>query len=479
MALALAIFLCLANGFLLVSGGWSRVRPAWADFLFRASLMVGFGLGVFSVAFLIYRVFEFTSLVAVDLAFFLPLLSATPLLGSRAPSVTLRNPGANKPPRWLRGALASGLALALCAAVYSAIRQTVAHPHGDGWDAFAIWNLHARFLFIDNTHWRDGFTSVLPWSHPDYPLLLPASVAHFWSYLGSEAPAVPAAIGVAFTFATVGTLYAGLALLRGGTHAALAAIFLLSTPSFVEEGTWQYADVPLSFFFLATITLLCLHDEIFEAGRAPVWGLLFVAGTSAGLAAWTKNEGILFVAALLLARQWTFVRLAKKKPVAKKPFMRQTAPFLAGILPVFLVILAFKHWVAPPGDLFSDLHSILQRLLEPLRYWAVFNWYGKEFLRFGNWLLIPGTLLLATLCYGSCKIFGHSKSTSWRVSSLALVWTLAGYALIYLITPYDIYWHLRFSLGRLFLQLWPATIFLIVLSVPSEDRLFLSGAVSK
>jgi hypothetical protein len=54
---------------------------------------------------------------------------------------------------------------------------------------------------------------------------------------------------------------------------------------------------------------------------------------------------------------------------------------------------------------------------------------------------------------------------AFRVSLATLCLTLAGYFAIYLITPRDLYWHLRFSLNRLFLQLWPATIFLFFLYV--------------
>jgi len=46
---------------------------------------------------------------------------------------------------------------------------------------------------------------------------------------------------------------------------------------------------------------------------------------------------------------------------------------------------------------------------------------------------------------------------------ITLALTLAGYFAIYLITPYDLYWHLRFSLNRLFLQLWPSAIFIFFL----------------
>ena len=40
----------------------------------------------------------------------------------------------------------------------------------------------------------------------------------------------------------------------------------------------------------------------------------------------------------------------------------------------------------------------------------------------------------------------REASPAIRASALALALTLGGYFLIYLITPYDIYWHLRFSL---------------------------------
>jgi len=39
---------------------------------------------------------------------------------------------------------------------------------------------------------------------------------------------------------------------------------------------------------------------------------------------------------------------------------------------------------------------------------------------------------------------------------------------VYVITPNDLYWHLRFSLNRLFLQLWPAAIFLFFLSLSRQ-----------
>jgi len=49
--------------------------------------------------------------------------------------------------------------------------------------------------------------------------------------------------------------------------------------------------------------------------------------------------------------------------------------------------------------------------------------------------------------------------------------TLCGYFAVYVITPNELYWHLRFSLNRLFLQLWPAVIFLFFLSLGHQTSI--------
>ena len=477
MALVLPALVCLASGFLLVCLGWSRKAPLPWDLLLRVSLSVGYGLGIFSVIFFLARVCSVTHLMLVDLLVVFLLSVAVVLAWARTQSanaIAIPSRGSELGPAWFRRILLAAFVIALCSALYAALLRMRAYPHGDGWDAFAIWNLHARFLFLGGPHWRDGFTPLIPWSHPDYPLLLPASVAHFWTYLGHDDTRVPAIIGLFFTFATVGVLYSALSILRGRAQAMLGAIALLATPSFIEQGAWQYADIPLSFFYLATIVLLCLHDEgTQEASSQPPAGLLALGGVAAGFAAWTKNEGVLFLGAIILARQLTSLRDARRaSPLqgAKIAFARHSGPFLAGSAPLLLLVIYFKHWIAPPGDLFSDPSSMLHKVLDLARYGAIVKWYVRDFFRFGQWLLIPGSLLLVGLYFVAGKEDQGAARPGFRTCVLALALTLGGYFAVYLITPYDIYWHLRFSLGRLFLQLWPAAVFLFFLRVRGSPR---------
>ncbi len=111
-----------------------------------------------------------------------------------------------------------------------------------------IWNMHARFLFRGGDLWRGAFASGLDWSHWDYPLLLPLSIARGWTYTGGEGIVIPAAMGFVFTLLILGIIVAALSLLRGRTQGCLAAMILMGTPFFIAMGASQFADIPFAFF---------------------------------------------------------------------------------------------------------------------------------------------------------------------------------------------------------------------------------------
>ena len=107
---------------------------------------------------------------------------------------------------------------------------------------------------------------------------------------------------------------------------------------------------------------------------------------------------------------------------------------------------------------------MLHKILTPARYWAILRWYGKDFLRFGNWV-VPTTILFVAIGLLSPSAGIRRPNPAFRSSVLTLALTLCGYFAVYVITPNDLYWHLRFSLNRLFLQVWPTVIFLFFLFV--------------
>ena len=58
------------------------------------------------------------------------------------------------------------------------------------WDAWAIWSLHAKFLYFDD-QFVNLFTNNIEWTHPDYPLMLPSIIASIWKSIGIVSPMVP------------------------------------------------------------------------------------------------------------------------------------------------------------------------------------------------------------------------------------------------------------------------------------------------
>ncbi len=460
MLLYLGIFLCVVTGFLVASIAIPLRDRRSGVFLLKAALAAPLGIGVFSITYSAWRAGSSsrTLLVIADFA----VLGMLLVVAGIADFVHVSPTAQDEPRISVLAGTKSSLALswifwlALVNSVLSCVRGAWANPMGGGWDAVAIWNLRARFLFLGGQHWRDGFSKLIPWSHPDYPLLLPAGIAHFWTYVWKDSERVPAIVGIVFAFSTIALLFAGVHLRRGRVQAQLAALVLMGTPFFLKQAVSEYADIPLAFFFLATFSLLALRDRVAWSESAG----LALAGFTAGLAAWTKNEGLLFLCVFLLVFGSVAWRAHRRVAV------RQMAWIVLGAAPAIVVLACFKVAIATPGDLFSA-QGLWLKLVDPARYWLIFRWYLKEFFLFGEWAVIPVTIILVIYA----KVVGTTaspKDTSVAASTLAL--TLMGYAAIYVITPYDLHWHLRFSLNRLFLQVWPSALFIFfsVVRTPEE-----------
>jgi hypothetical protein len=441
---------------------WPARPPGRFQLLLRGCLAAGVGLGVTSCGLYLCLVFFGPSrqaYVLTETALLASLAAASWWAGRRRRPLAASPPGA-EPPAVVRSRRILGLAfLAVLALAFSIfVFLSAKSPYGDA-DARAIWNTRARFFFRAGEHWADAFSPFT--DHPDYPLLLPATVARGWLYMGQETNLVPVLVGFVFTFATVGLLVAAVAVLRGASQGFLAGLALLGTAYFIEQGTAQYADVPLAFFFVATMVLLGLHDRFPERGA----GLLALAGLTAGLAAWTKNEGLLFLAAVPAAR------LAGTVPrLGWKAFARQMAAFGLGLLPAALALAYFKAHHAPANDLIAgqDQEAAVSRLLDVSRYLLIGRAFGLILL---DAVGIPLALLVVYfLLMGRAR--GQSVKAGVLPTLLVLVLMLGGYFGVYVITPHDLGWQLGTSLDRLLLQLWPLALFTFFLAMGSPEEAF-------
>jgi hypothetical protein len=377
-------------------------------------------------------------------------------------------PRSERAPLWLF----AGFGLISALAVWSILALTASHPEG-GWDAWAIWNLRARALFRGGSHWVDGFSPLLNWSHPDYPLLIPATIARWWTYTGFETIRVPQFIGIFFALATAGLLVSSISMLRSVRQGLVAGLFLLSTRPFIIQGASQYADVPIGFFMLATAVAFSLKDSDQERSAL----LYSLAGITAGLAAWTKNEGMLFILALCAARIVSAVLVKKEM---RKGWIKEILFFLAGLAPILAVIVFFKLRYAPPNELFQGLQggAMPAGLMDVHRYAVIGKAFLSEIVSWGEgsvfiWgkhiTISLGPILLVYMFLSGIRIDARNRRAALTLL-IILTFMLCGHFLVYAISPYDLVWHLSTSVGRLLLQLWPTLLFAVFLIVaPLED----------
>ncbi len=417
-------------GYLAASFFWPRALSRGALW----ALSPGIGAGICSLIFFIFRRPMFT----VEIALLLTLgavwvVRRRPRLSHSFASLQLPLPCL-----FLAGAVGF-VAFGLLFAVSQ-------NPHGD-WDAFAIWNSHARYLYRDGPAWQEHIQNTF---HADYPMLVPSMNARAWRYAGQEIPETGGWLGIVFTLSGVAVLIATLVELRGQRLAMLIGLVLLGTPFYLEYGVSQSADVPLSFYFLSTIALLCLYSER-TSGES---GLLVLAGFTAGCAGWTKNEGVIFILALCIALL---------VPVFIRPSvtLRRFSAFALGLLLPLAVIVFFKLTIAPPSELAShrDYAELMEKLTNSDRYFTVLSSSVRTLWSFGDWAVNPVIPLLIFI-----GVWGVDRrmirSYGWFAGAGTLAIVAAGYFAVYVLTPFDLKWYLDGSLPRLLLQLWPPSLLL-------------------
>ncbi|HYW43393.1 MAG TPA: hypothetical protein VE959_11095 [Bryobacteraceae bacterium] len=409
-------------------GGFRDLRPAWAAALLIVGSGTAGGFGITSCLFFLCRLLMPTE---PALPMFLEIALAAWLAfeiyrrRKRTPSV---QPAAR--PSYGNLALAAILIAALLIAVAGMSGPWKAMPHGN-WDAWAIWNLRARFLAAAGDFGHRAWSPALDFAHPEYPLLVSAFVARCWTFAGSVTQEVPQAVSLLFFLALVVTGVGGVAVLRGGKLGLLFGIVLAGTPFVLQEVPAQYADIPLACYFAAALVLILLDRPA-------------AAGLFAGLAAWTKDEGSLFLVVFFLALA-VFRR-------------RNAGAALAGVLPMLAILLFYKFVLARGSSslLAESAPGLLARLADVHRYGMVASAFAGEFQKMmvSGWYhpLWPLVVLAAGLGFAR----KHRSDLLLAGSVTAAMFVV--YFFVYIGTGRDLRWHLNTSLYRLLVHLWPCLI---------------------
>lgn len=328
-------------------------------------------------------------------------------------------------------------------------------PNG-GWDAWAFWNLHARYL-ADPQHWTDpyrkyehlrAFTTPVP--HADYPLFLPATNGFFWRLLGQASPIVPFAVSAVPLIGIPALIFLETAR-KNLLLAALVLLYLVTDETLIGITTLQYADAWVALFLLLAFVCLRRYRENADPG------MLWLTGAFLGCCLWTKNEGLLLVPVflavhglyLLKEKRWWYI--------------------LGGMALPLLALVLFKMAYAPPNDLVEGRGQTRARLTDKSRYsliWEVFKTMLDKY--FSSLKYILALYLLR------CAMLRRVPATGL----LVIAGGAMGFTFVYLTTPHDLEWHLHTSMDRLIFQLVPSFLFLVCTDLADQGRSNRSETVS-
>ena len=302
------------------------------------------------------------------------------------------------------------------------------------WDAWAIWLFKAKAFYVDDG--GAGFLSraeEFSLHQPGYPLLFPLFGSFLYVVEGGVNEWAAKAVTPCFHLATIALIYSfGRRFGRRTTALAFAAMAASSTAlSRIGFEYAGYADMVLSFYVLAATGFL------YAWWRGSETVDLAAATLAAVGAAWTKNEGQLFLVAVVL--------LAAARLLGRRAGLKQWLLLLgpaAAVMGTWTVVRMSFHIEAagfsPLTDFRPELFSTALRTLLT----RVFQW--NEFQ------------LSALLLFGAAAaaIILRPRPAFW-IPVLLVGWQVGGALLVYATGANDLTWWLGTSADRVLSQLIP------------------------
>lgn len=402
-----------------------------------AGLAFGFGLGAFVVSVEMFLL----ATVGVGWNAWVLLLPLAALAGWK---LTREKPSLEVSFHW-----ADGVALvAVLAALWVWLPGERLMPlTSQNWDAWAIWLFKSKAFYLDG--------AVAPYlersgeftGQPGYPLLTPLYGTFLYLLNGGIDDYAAKLLTPAFFLALLGAAHSLLVRLASRPAAGLLTAMLALTPqlgrgAFAQAG---YADVPLAFYTLCAAGFLTLWV------RERNSELLAAASIAATAAAWTKNEGQLFLAAFALIVAAGLLR--KKSPPIHWAMAFAPAVLLLGLWSIVRSSAAVEAAGFTPGLDFDG--ALFGRAAEYLTERAfTFSEFGLAFL-----LLPAATAVL---------LWRRRDWTSWPIVVLATA-QLGGALLAYATGRNEIEWWLGTSADRLLLQVIPLAVLAAGVAARDEE----------
>src|SRR5258708_6091756 len=197
-------------------------------------------------------------------------------------------------------------------------------------------------------------------SYETYPMLVPLSYAFTHQAAGWVDEHLAALIPALLSVGVIGAAYLLGSELFSRSTGLIAALLIAITPTFTQWASAGYVDLPCGFFYGMSVMFLARHD------RTRSWPDALLAGAMAGLAAWTKNSGLLIVGSIavwVLYRWWMARYSTDPRALNIRSVLLIAGAFLVVAGPWYARNLSMAGLLVPPTGWTSQAERTLPNLI--------------------------------------------------------------------------------------------------------------------
>ncbi|MCX6072321.1 MAG: hypothetical protein NTU91_15940 [Chloroflexi bacterium] len=279
-----------------------------------------------------------------------------------------------------------------------------------GWDDMAIWAVKGYGIAREGSIWAAGH-----WGDHGlgYPMNIPLLIAIF-RFTGDKLPASKIVFPIFYLSLAVGCLRFWLERGIRPRSAFLGTLLLVSTPLLFEHATLGYANLPYTVYLVLGCVEFVQGSVTQDVRRQVLSGLLL------GMAAWTRPEGALAVASVVVVLGLT------------AHWIRQRGlNLLAWVLPVAVlagtwVVFAGIH--APGGQMREALGAASEAVAGGVFHLSAFYWIvrfmGRQAVEISVWGVLP--VACAVLLFLGARRLGPRSNPDAFLVSTAFLMVAAG-----------------------------------------------------
>jgi len=344
------------------------------------------------------------------------------------------------------GTLSLFLTFGIVFEIFYAFFRALAKPI-ESYDAIAIYAIKSKIFYLAKVIPADFFSGIArAFPHPDYPLNIPLAEVFVYLSLGNLNDQLVKIIFPLYFVGILCVLYFAMRRFAGRTYALAFTFILASIPQFNAYAANAYLELPLAFYCLLSALFLFGYLENMKDTRA-----LVMSAAMAALAAWTKNEGLMYC--VINTFLVFFFTVAKRKDLTIKDIYR---PFL--YLAVILIVLSPWMFIKARYHISSDEINLANLnpaylLKQVPKLGSIFYEFQKQFFGPKKWnILWPAVLFILIVNWKKVS------SGVQKYAGISILLAISGYILFYMISYVDVAFFASKTWARFLLHFLPVVI---------------------